>query len=536
MHIDHSKLVDLLVETSGIEKEKVEAQLNDLVEEIMAAIEEGDAYEVDGFGVFSGIGNNVIFIPSDELSTEINYKYVGMEPIEMDDAPAQEVSEAESEEEDTDIDDDPFAGLLDDVEDESEPAASFELDVPEEETEADPDTPSEEQDQLDEEGEAPFDLDEEEPEVEKPGPDKWGIDTYKDDSAETMFSGLLGKQEEQEAKEDESAEDDHFDALFEQEEEEPKKETSFLDDLLAEEERDEEIEEPAILDKIDASEPGDTEEDEEDFDDPFKTLAGEDDEDELPDLNSSKEEEQEEEIIPVIKNLSSETKKQKKEKESKVKEKESDKESDAKPKKVKKTTSDPKSQPVMLWVLLIIIILGGGTYGLGYYGIVNIPGITPEPQMASTSNQAQATPPETTQPEATPQEQQQTPVQPEQTQETPQETAAEQEQEPESEVRANEEAPADQPRYGMSGVPVSAANNGYTIVIYSLSRENNAEAKRIELSDEGYRVLIASVPSQQYGTLWRVSLGQFRTMRDAALAAEDLGRPFSENYFITKIQ
>ncbi|MEX0723042.1 MAG: SPOR domain-containing protein [Gracilimonas sp.] len=532
MHIDHSKLVELLVETSGIEKEKIESQLSDLLEEVIAAIEEGDAYEVDGLGVFSGIGNNVIFIPSDELSTEINYKYVGMEPIEMDDAPAQEPSEPKKEEEDTDVDDDPFAGLLDDVEDETEPAASFELDVPEEEeTVANPEMSSEEKEDKGEDDEAPFDLDDEEaPEEEKPGPDKWGIDTYKDDSAETMFSGLLGEQEEKETEKE-----DHFDALFEQEEESPK-ESSFIDDLLAEEEQDDDQEEPAVLDKIDVSE-SDTEDEKEDFDDPFKALADEEEEDELTDPEPSKKKEEEEEVIPVIKNLSSESKK--KEKESKVKEEEADKEQDAKPKKKKKATAEPKSPPVMLWILLIIILLGGGTYGLGYYGIVNIPGITPEPQIAATNNQPQTTPPETTQPETTPQEQQQTPAEPaepEQTQEAPEETSPEPEQESEAEVRTTEEAPADQPTYGMTGVPVSAANNGYTIVVYSLSRESNAEAKQRELSEDGYRVLVATVPSQQYGTLWRVSLGQFRTMRDAALAAEDLDQTFSENYFITKIQ
>jgi nucleoid DNA-binding protein len=67
MHIDHQKLVELLTETSGIEKEKVESQLEELVEEIKEAIAEGDAYEVSGLGVFSGIGNNILFIPSDDL-------------------------------------------------------------------------------------------------------------------------------------------------------------------------------------------------------------------------------------------------------------------------------------------------------------------------------------------------------------------------------------------------------------------------------------------------------------------------------------
>ena len=100
MHIDHSKLVELLTDASGIEKDKVEEQLSELVAEIQEAIAEGDAYEVDGLGVFSGIGNNVIFIPADELATEINYKYVGMEPIELE---SGSVSDEDSTEDDPEI-------------------------------------------------------------------------------------------------------------------------------------------------------------------------------------------------------------------------------------------------------------------------------------------------------------------------------------------------------------------------------------------------------------------------------------------------
>ncbi|HBX65417.1 MAG TPA: hypothetical protein DEG32_04440, partial [Balneolaceae bacterium] len=138
MHIDHSKLVELLTDASGIEKDKVEEQLSELVAEIQEAIAEGDAYEVDGLGVFSGIGNNVIFIPADELATEINYKYVGMEPIELE---SGSVSDEDSTEDDPEIatdsdsgdEDDPFGGLLDDEDGDDEvedPDASFSLDVP----------------------------------------------------------------------------------------------------------------------------------------------------------------------------------------------------------------------------------------------------------------------------------------------------------------------------------------------------------------------------------------------------------------------
>ncbi|HET8864693.1 MAG TPA: HU family DNA-binding protein [Gracilimonas sp.] len=132
MHIDHSKLVELLVETSGIEKDKIETQLTELVDEIREAISEGEAYEVDGLGIFSGIGNNMIFMPSEDLATEINYKYVGMEAIKIDDAP--EKPKPSKEKKVKEDDDDPFAGLLGDDEDEpQESDSSFELDEPDEE-------------------------------------------------------------------------------------------------------------------------------------------------------------------------------------------------------------------------------------------------------------------------------------------------------------------------------------------------------------------------------------------------------------------
>src|SRR5690554_5670830 len=121
MHLDHKKLTELLVEATGLAESTIEKNLQELVEEIKHAIADGDGYELEGFGIFSGIGGNIIFIPSDELSTEINYKYVGMEPIEMD-SPAvdqeTELAEAEKVEEAAETEEafeDPFAGLLDDV-------------------------------------------------------------------------------------------------------------------------------------------------------------------------------------------------------------------------------------------------------------------------------------------------------------------------------------------------------------------------------------------------------------------------------------
>ncbi|MEX0844920.1 MAG: HU family DNA-binding protein, partial [Balneolaceae bacterium] len=476
MHIDHSKLVELLTEATGLKKENVEKQLLDLVDEIKAAISDGDAYEVDGFGVFSGIGNNIIFIPADDLATEINYKYAGMEPLIMDEATDDEAP-ADTHEEETTLDDedDPFAGLMDKEDEPEEKKSSFELDVADEEDGAGFDEPeTEDVDEFADEtaDEAPFDIAEEnleddtEEEItpdldseEKPGPEKWGIDTYKDDSAEGMFSGLLGDkgkdqpEEDQSTDEDEGQEDD-FSSLFDEMEDEPADDSDLAaelskqlsddpsledepdDDLLGsflnddESEGEEEEQEEEALSAESESEPdevfsseedskeeeadtepeesftseiedpetkADSEDNEDiDFDDPFETLAEEDEEENEEDDESFDVEEtsdDHEEPVPVITNLASEGAK-----------KESKEKKDLRPEEpAKRNVAEQKTQnqPVLLWVLLIIIGLSAGIYGLGYFGVVYIPGVTTQPQVASVS---EPTPPPPEQSENDPEE------------------------------------------------------------------------------------------------------------------------------------
>jgi hypothetical protein len=562
MHIDHSKLVELLTEASGIDKEKIKKQLAELVEEIQGAISEGDAYEVDGLGVFSGIGNNIMFIPADEFATEINYKYVGMEPIEMEGSTSEpEAQEGttqpeESEESETIIeedDEDPFAGLLDDDDEEESTGSSFVMDLlnesdedyPEGKTDEVPASEDEAQDLeelADEEAEESVldsaneevdeDTEEEVPDESKPGPDKWGIDTYKDDADTGMFSGLLGDKKEEAAEDQSDAPEDDLSNIFDEAEEESD------EDLAAElsKQFSEDDDEEENVNDIFASEENKeetvkgVEKDEDDFDDPFDELA----DDEGEDGN-------EEEVVPVITNLASESSKKKKEKA--AKEKSSSKET-AKEEDSPQKPREAKKQPVLLWVLLIIVIFAGGAYGLGYFGILNIPGVTPESQM--TASQAQPPAPQPEQPQtpasqateneqATPETEDATPQQPAENNVQNQEETV-QEQPEQTQVSQSSNVPAGQPTYGLRGVTDPSANSGYTIVVYSLSDEGNARNKLTELRGDGYRALLASIPSQQYGQLWRVSLGQFESQRTAAIAAENLRSPFSENYFITKIK
>lgn len=582
MHIDHSKLVELLVEATGLDEERVKTQLNELIEEIHEAISEGDAYEVDGFGLFSGIGDNILFVPSDDLATEINYKYAGMEPIELDEAPEEKEP---AEQETTEADEGPFSGILDESEDSDEDAPIEEepsKDIIEEFTDA--------------ESEGSVSEDIEETLGEKPGIDDVPYDPEKPEEEidKPFFSGLLDDIDEPEPSEEEAAEEqteeslepesveekttdvsdqeeEDFLAIFDEDADlEPQETQDEIDSDEETEEADieettveaqaeteqeaESIEEKAIDDK-EQGEDEDTDTKGEDNVDPFEELAGEEEDDEpvpesiMDDLDeepeektqTAEEEADEEDPIPVITNLASEESKKKKEK------------AKTPTKKSVSTPTETSSPPVMLWVLLIIVVLAGGTYGLGYFGMVNIPGITPEDSTTMASSempqQQQATPP-TQEEAATGENETDAAPQEEETQTEPEQPAEPEEQQPGAEPEQEQQqaepeavtetkqtpAPEDQPIYGLNGTPIPEANDGYTIVLYSLSNQASAQSAQNELSDQGYRALLAEIPSQQYGTLWRVSLGQFETMRDAAIAVENMDQDLLENYFITNIQ
>lgn len=564
MHIDHEKFLELLVDASGIEKEKVEKQLNELQEEIKQAIADGEAYEIEGFGILSGLGNNTLFIPSKELEIEINFKYVGMEPIEIE----GEVIEPKEEYVD------PFEELQS-VDDSKEGNRFTDLIEESEEEEKSKDDPLI----------FGVSLDNAETEEEAPGPDKWGIDAHKEDTGvDKLFSSLMGDQDEPaseektesepessepeesefklEAPEEESGSslddelaqlmsddspgneavenDESIESVFESDfedpfqeddneeasdeepeeteaepeaEEEPEPESETEPEPEPEPESEQEVKEEAEIEEPAASSA--EEDDDEDFDDPFASI--DDDEEEDLDLSGL----EEKEVIPVITNISSDL--EKKEPEA-VKEK--------KPKKAK--SSGSQSASVWLWMILILFVLVGATVGLAYFSVINIPGITPQVATSQPIQQpVQATPPvetpqaeeETTSPTETSEEQ------------TPPPVTTQQEQESVAEVpiQTNAAVPVDQSIYGLMGVTSAVANDGYTIVIYSLSVEENALAKQRELSANGYRVLVTPISSSQYGTLWRVSLGQFETLVDAAIAGENLEGPFKDNYFIKKI-
>jgi len=559
MHIDHNQFLELLADTSGIEAEKVTKQVAELIEEINQAVADGEAYEIDGFGIFSGIGNRVLFIPSKDLETEVNFKYVGMEPIELeedqvkkekktDENPFSELQELVS---DDDLKRDPFAGL---VEEFDEPSS-----VSEEHSDEDLIFGVDAKEKLDKEDE---DF--------KPGPEEWGIEAHREDDtgANKLLSSLMGEgfseSNIEESDDLEPIDDSTFDDIFGDEiaedESQPEESVSGLNDelsnlmseetsIISSDEMDAGIlendifselenEEQSNEDEIENKEPEEaleevisesdeqneteseaspdqedlTEEiDMDDFDDPFLDLEN--------GLLDEEVEDEPEDIVPVITNISSGIEPKKKEEVQKeIKQKD-------KPSKPKK---DSGPTPIWLYIVLVLVILTGTTLGLGYFSIINIPGITP--QVASNVT-IPVTPPV-----QTPVEQPELPQEEEVVAQTPPPPLQEQEEVIEVPVsNTTAEVPSEQNKYGLNGVVNADANDGYTIVLYSLSVEVNAFLKQQELTAEGYRALVTPIASERYGTLWRVSVGQFPSLTDAALASENLDDKLKQSYFIKRI-
>src|SRR6056297_2763871 len=84
MTIDRDELINLLVEKTGMNRDEVEKQLDELTSRIMDAANRGKALEIKGFGLFYfDEDGELTFRVSDELDSEINFTHAGMEPIEV---------------------------------------------------------------------------------------------------------------------------------------------------------------------------------------------------------------------------------------------------------------------------------------------------------------------------------------------------------------------------------------------------------------------------------------------------------------------
>lgn len=84
MKIDNQKLIELIAEKTELDAETADKQLSELVARVKETADKGKALEIKGFGLFfRSRSGKLEFKPSRELETEVNYKYAGMEPVEM---------------------------------------------------------------------------------------------------------------------------------------------------------------------------------------------------------------------------------------------------------------------------------------------------------------------------------------------------------------------------------------------------------------------------------------------------------------------
>lgn len=83
MQIDKEKFIALLAEKTEAEEPKVKQQLDELISKIWEEAGEDAPFEIEGFGTFQMEDGVLQFEASENLETEINHKYAGMQPIEL---------------------------------------------------------------------------------------------------------------------------------------------------------------------------------------------------------------------------------------------------------------------------------------------------------------------------------------------------------------------------------------------------------------------------------------------------------------------
>jgi len=535
MKIEKQQLIELLVVKTGLDKKSVEKQLEELVNRIKDAADRGKALEVKGFGLFYySEGGDLKFDPSEEFKTEVNFKYAGMEPIEVQEGvPEEELDEILSEEEDLpdigeEVEDADIWGVENGKDPdeksvstkEEEPAdddlksgtdeAAAEEEIITKEKRTDTEGKEESPDEETEEAAAPNELKETEDtditsendsdketkneELEKDAPEK------KEPEKDDRFADLIGSA---------------FDSLKD-EEEKPEEESGVDEDIFAA------GEDPFDLDKDEAGQ---------------EPLVPER---KASDAGDKKESAEKKHGIPVS---------SKSRQESKPVTAGKEQASSGKTYKRKEQEQGIPINTIIVSVTVFLIIV------VGYFVVsdltqpeagLNSPanvaqqdlrrnGQTPqagETTVEDDAGSAQTEPAETEddgEESGIPEE----PVTDSATDNQAQnETGIQDDNESETES-VQEENPE---MFGLTGPVNDSVNSGFTIIVHSLTEESRAIEVMEQLRNEGYRAMIFARNIQDRGTVWRVGIGQFEN-RDIALeTATGLPEPYNENHFIQRIQ
>jgi hypothetical protein len=454
MKIDKKKLVELLIEKTGMEKEAVESQLDELISRIQDAAKKGKALEIKGFGLFYFSKQGELkFDPSEELKTEVNHKYTGMDPVEI-----------------------------------KKPRES--TDVPAEEASADS-----EKVKTSAKSESIWDFDEEAEADETPTGSKKKIDK---ESTET------DKSRKSKASEEEKGDVEDRDIF-------------------------------AQFDHGSIAVPG-------------KKSKKEEQSNQKKEEKSKTEKKSDEPVVKGAEKKTDETKHLKRDPLEKQKKKtvhtdpkpatKGIKPSE-KPKTIKKTppksTERKQNNPVYTIMAVIVVLL------VIIVGIIVAFDLTGS-DTATDQQEAQA---DITQME--PQPQAPADIESEMNgldeMEIPDEESEDLTETPEQDDQEQVEQPAiedvevaEAAEFGLYGSVITIEDRHYSIILHSIRSEAIASGLRDELQDEGYRAVIYPVDHEEFGTMWRVGIGQFLTIADAQNAATELPQNYQDNHFIGLIQ
>ncbi len=90
--------------------------------------------------------------------------------------------------------------------------------------------------------------------------------------------------------------------------------------------------------------------------------------------------------------------------------------------------------------------------------------------------------------------------------------------------------------YGLRGPEDEVLIGAYTIVVHSVRNERKSEIEKKRLENRGYKATRWSVVLPNENVTWRVGVGQFKSVSDAQIAAEELPEPYRSNNFIIRIR
>ena len=536
-HLEYSRFLKLVSEECNMNLEDTEKQILQLVDEIKQNITDGEVYKIEGFGVFSSFDSNLAFTPSNELETEINFKYVGMEPIELD-TPVPISDDPSNVDEDNSTSkslDSIFNDLV--VEDDIDQLLMINENSGSEMSVKQEDDEEEYVDRLFAElkGE----------EYSVPLSEDNGID-FREDKIDIDLSDVFDDSLVEFNTEDNLGEEIASimeDNIFEQEdidttEDDANAESSIehlepslkggesYEDLPDINVQDDDIYEynHSEEDIIDIEVPKKEKEDILDLDNAIVSVQDEPDyenQDQLEDII-------EDNVLPVIGDTHSvdaiidqgETKENI---EHKNKKKEVVNTSKRKRKELKK-----QQVSAWFWLFTILILSSGLILGLTFFKVIDVPflGFEKNNSDALMVNQTPKVPP----------------INENKVSKniimSSNNGEIEAEQGIETVVQENESNASTfsaSSRYGLMGELTELANDGYTIILFTLRNQNNANNEVQKLINAGYRAFLTPITNERIGIMHRVSLGQFRSLVDAEIAAEEVENLLPENYIIQKI-